>query len=122
MPTIPTTREAIRHAIQEFGPMTVQELAEELGKLPRTIGSCISSSRTGKKKYFYIKEWRPQVGIAGLAAGVYAVGNRRDAEPYIPNRKATSSRYYQNNKGLIKARRTTRPAGPFTSLINQVTK
>lgn len=122
MPTKPTTRDAIKRAIREFGPMTVQELAEELGKNPKTIGSCISTSRSGKKKHFYVKDWRPQVGIAGLAAGIYAVGNRPDAEPFVHDRKATNARYYANNKALIKVRRTGRSSNHFTSLIAQVTK
>ncbi|VWB07722.1 hypothetical protein [Burkholderia lata] len=122
MPTKPTTRDAIKRAIKEYGPMTVQELAVELEKRVKTVGSCISSSRAGKKKHFYVKEWRPQVGIAGLAAGVYAIGSHRDAEPFTQNRKATNARYYQNNKGLIKVRRAGRQVNHFASLISQVTK
>jgi hypothetical protein len=122
MPTKPTTRDAIKRAIREYGPMTARELAEELGKSVKTIGSCISTSRSGKKKHFYVKDWRPQMGIAGLAAGIYAIGNRPDAEPFVQNRKATNARYYQNNKALIKVRRAGRQTNHFASLISQVTK
>lgn len=122
MPTKPTTRDAIKRAIREYGPMTAQELAGELGKPVKTIGSCISTSRSGKKKHFYVKEWRPQVGIAGLAAGVYAVGNRPDAEPLVYDRKVINARSYQKNKALIKMRRSGRQTNHFASLISQVTK
>jgi hypothetical protein len=62
------------------------------------------------------------MGIAGLAAGIYAIGNRPDAEPFVQNRKATNARYYQNNKALIKVRRAGRQTNHFASLISQVTK
>ncbi|MEK6418437.1 MAG: hypothetical protein V4801_02455 [Burkholderia gladioli] len=122
MPTKPTTRNAIKAAIREHGPMTVQELAEELEKSIKTVGSCIASSRAGKKKHFYVISWRPQVGISGKPAGVYSLGNRADAPKPITDRKATCARYYKQNKARIKLKRGGRAITPFTSLITQITR
>jgi hypothetical protein len=125
MPTKPTTREAIKRAISEFGPMTIQELAEELGKPVKTIGSCVSESRNTKAKHFYVKEWRPQVGISGLPSGVYALGKREDAPKPPTDLKASQARYYLRNKEKIKLRnklkRMRRQRNPFMTLIQQVT-
>lgn len=121
MPTPPTTREAIKRLLREHGPMTVLEIAEEMKKPASTVSSCISTARAGKKKHFYVAGHRPQVGISGMPAGLYAVGNRPDAEPPEHNRKAIGARYYQNNKARIKLRRGVREINPFTSLISQIT-
>ncbi|WP_186183761.1 hypothetical protein [Burkholderia gladioli] len=121
MPAQPRTREAIAQAIRDFGPMTCQELAQELGMHIKTIASCLSYARSGKEKHFHVVAWRPQRGISGLPAGVYALGDRRDAKPPVTDRRASQSRYYQNNKARIKVKRGNRDINPFTSLITQVT-
>ncbi|MDW9243589.1 hypothetical protein C7S13_3067 [Burkholderia cepacia] len=102
--------------------MTVLELAEELGMNPRTVGSSMSNARVGKKKHFYIVDYRPQVGNSGLAAGIYAIGNRKDAVRPPPDKKAAGARYYQNHKATIKLKRGRRDINPFTALITQVTR
>lgn len=122
MPQPSTTRDAIKKLIRQHGPLTAAEISEELGMTLKAISSCLSSSRTGKRKHFYIMGHRPQVGISGLAAGIYAIGSRKDVPPPMPDRKATCARYYVNHKATIKLKRTTRDAGPFTSLVTQVTK
>ncbi|OJB09142.1 hypothetical protein [Burkholderia ubonensis] len=122
MPQPPKTRDAIKKLLREFGPLSAVEIAEELGMSLKAISSCLSTSRTGKHKHFYIVGYRPQVGISGLPAGLYAEGNRKDAVPPPCDKKAIGARYYQNHKATIKLKRTTRRAGPFTSLITQVTK
>lgn len=121
MPMKPTTRDAIKRLIKEFGPMTVQELADELGKPAKTIGSCISESRRRPEKHFYVKEWRPQIGVAGLPSGVYAIGNRKDAQKPETDVKATRASYYRKHKAKIKLKRGNRAINPFTALITQVT-
>ncbi|RQZ08924.1 hypothetical protein DF105_01070 [Burkholderia stagnalis] len=122
MPQPSTTRNAIKKLISDLGPLTAAEIAEELGMTLKAISSCLSTSRTGKRKHFYIVDHRPQVGVSGLPAGIYAVGNRKDAAPPPCDKKGTAARYYQNHKATIKLKRTTRKAGPFTSLIVQVAK
>lgn len=120
MPTPPRTREAIKALIREHGPMTTEEIADELGMLKSTVSSCISSSRSTTAKHFYIKGFRPQLGRAGLPAALFAVGDRKDAEPPEPDRKAIARRSYWKRKGLIKARRSTRAQSPFKSMITQL--
>jgi hypothetical protein len=120
MARAPELREAIKRVIREHGPMTVTEIAEELGRSLITIGSCISTARTGKVKHFYVKTHKPQVGRSGVPAGVYAIGARKDAEPPPADRKAGDRRYYAKNKAAIKLRRTPRANNHFRSLITQV--
>lgn len=122
MPRAPELREAIKRVINELGPMTVEEIAEELGRSTITVGSCISTARTGKTKHFYVKGYRPQIGRSGIAAGVYAVGDRKDAARPAHDRRAIGQRYYVKNKALIKARRSTRAPSPFKSMITQLVR
>ncbi|KVP76902.1 hypothetical protein WJ94_15940 [Burkholderia ubonensis] len=122
MPQPPKTRDAIKKLIRDLGPLTAAEIAEELGKTLKAVSSCLSKSRSGKQKHFYVIGYRPQVGVGGLPAGLYAEGNRKDATPPPHDKKVIDARYYQNHKATIKLKRTTRRAGPFTSLITQVTK
>ncbi|MBB3256889.1 hypothetical protein [Paraburkholderia sp. WP4_3_2] len=116
----PKTRDRVKALIREHGPMTTEEIAAELGMLKKTISSCISNSRSTKAKHFYVKDYLPQRGRSGLPAARFALGNRRDAPFPETNRKATARRYYDRNKGVIKARRTTREASPFKSMITQL--
>ncbi|KVN08211.1 hypothetical protein WT09_30780 [Burkholderia stagnalis] len=122
MPHPSTTRDAIKKLIRDLGPLTAAEIAEELGKSLKAVSSCLSTSRTGTRKHFYVIGHRPQVGVSGLPSGLYAIGNRKDVAPPPPDPKGAAARYYQNHKATIKLKRTTRAAGPFTSLITQVTK
>jgi len=121
MPRPPLLRERIKSVITELGPMTVEEIASALGRSKITVGSCIASARTGAEKHFYIKAYRRQVGRAGIAAGVYAVGSRADAPFPECDKKGNAARYYQKNRALIRLRRRARPTNHFTSLIEQVT-
>jgi hypothetical protein len=122
MPQPSTTRNAIKRLLREFGPMSVAEIAAELGKKAKTVSSCISTSRDTKEKHFYIVDYEPQVGRSGLPAGIYAEGNRKDAKPPETDRAATSHRYYENHKARIKLRRGKKEITPFTSLISQITR
>lgn len=122
MSTPPITREAIKRLIRENGPMTVEEIAHELGKPKKTVGSCMSLARSGKLKHFYIKDHKPQIGRSGMPAALYAIGNRPDASRPTVDRKAVDRRTYEKHKALIKLRRSTRPESPFKSLITQVTR
>lgn len=120
MPRPPEMRERIKRLIGELGPMTIEEIAAELGHSMVSVGSCIAKCRTGSSKHFYIKDYRRQVGKPGLAAGVYAVGSRADAPAPDYDRKSKDARYYANNRAVIRLRRRVRPVNHFTSLIEQV--
>ncbi|MFP3705939.1 hypothetical protein [Paraburkholderia tropica] len=120
MATPPKTRDAVTRLIREHGPMTIAELAEELGKPKKTVNSCVSSARAGKVKHFYIKDWRRQVGRSGLPAAIFALGNRRDAPYPGADKKTTDRRSYEKHKAIIKLRRSTRAASPFKTMISQL--
>jgi predicted ArsR family transcriptional regulator len=122
MPQHPVTRDAIKRVIKDLGPMTYVEIAQELGLKEKTVSSCISTSRSGKTKHFYVVDYRPQIGRSGLPVAVFQVGSRKDAPFPETDRSATSRRYYQNHKAQIKLRRGAREITPFTSLIIQVTR
>jgi len=120
MPAPARTREAIKALIREHGPMTTEDLADELGMLKSTVSSCISTARKTPEKHFYIKSYVPQIGRAGLPAGLFALGNRRDASPPETDRRAIGRRSYRNNKAVIKARRSARAPSPFKSMLTQL--
>jgi hypothetical protein len=120
MSTPPSTRDAIKRLISENGPMTIEELAAELGKPKKTVGSSVSSARIGKVKHFYIKDYQRQVGRSGIPAALYANGDRRDAPYPGADKRTTDRRSYEKHKAIIRLRRSTRPQTPFKSLITQL--
>lgn len=104
MPTIPTTRDAIRAALRTDGPMTAAELARALGRKVKTIDSALSCARRYGTKYIRITGYERRLGTSGRMAPVYDLGPGRDAPPLPPLTRAECARRY--NEGAGRARRT----------------
>lgn len=121
MPRPPVLRESIKRLITELGPMTVEEIAAELGRSMVSVGSCIADARAGATKHFYIKRYKRQVGRSGIAAGIYAIGSHKDAPFPRLDKKGNDARWYAKHRAVIRLRKSARPVNHFTSLIMQVT-
>lgn len=70
--------------LQEFGPMTAHDIAEELGLTQREVSLSINSLRRLGNKYriIYISKWvRTWQGIQPRPRAVWALGDQEDAKP-----------------------------------------
>ncbi|WP_027798275.1 sigma-70 region 4 domain-containing protein [Paraburkholderia dilworthii] len=115
----PTTRNAITRLLTEFGPMTADEIACELGMHLKTVASAICIARKKPEKYFYVYAYDFQPGSNAVPA-IYAAGKKPDAKRM---EKALVSRlYYERTKHGKKILRQVQAGNPFGILIAQVTQ
>jgi hypothetical protein len=121
MPQNPTTRDAIKRLIRRHGPLTCAQLCARLKKPMPTVSSCLSTSRSGSVKHFYIVRYEPQIGKSGMPAGVFALGDKPDAPRPEFDRAVIAKRFYKNHKARIAATRRKRNVNPFKVAAGHVT-
>lgn len=101
MPMPATTRDAITAALKEFGPMSVAEIAEYLGRARNVVNTCMTSARRHHPgKFFRIVSYRRQVGVPGRETPIYTTGPGRDAPRPNFDTAQTRSARYQRSRGL----------------------
>ncbi|MDE1179476.1 sigma-70 region 4 domain-containing protein [Paraburkholderia sp.] len=119
MPQPPKTRDAITLVLKEMGPMTAEEIAQELGMKLKTVQSAICIARKKPQKYFYIVDFVFTPGLNGVPA-IYAAGNKRDA--LRMTRRERSKERYERNRPTRELMHQVMPGNPFGVLIAQVTQ
>jgi predicted transcriptional regulator len=103
------TFEAIVKLLEAQGRLTVAEIAELLGRHPRTIGRSIAEKKDRKARVF-VAEWERNVLTGGRPSAVWAAGKGVDA-PLIKSlsRSEISKSSYRNNKAkVLTAQKATR--------------
>lgn len=76
--------EQVRKVLEEFGPMTAHDIAEELGVTQKEVSLSINSMRRQNNRLgiLHISGWvRTWEGIQPRPRAVWALGNKRDARP-----------------------------------------
>lgn len=126
MPTPAINRDAILAAIREHGPMTAAEIAETTGKKRSAIDSALVAMRKRGSFYVRVSGYRRQIGGAGIAAGIFALGPGKD----VPREdlggkeghRQRNERYREKNRMVIRAKTAIRRGvtlNPFSQLINR---
>lgn len=116
------SREDIRTALTEVGPMTCVELSKFLGIGISAIKDSVSRWRKSSVREIYVSRWETPAEREGRTSGrlsaVWAVGNRSDAlKPPRTPKKEQNRLYKQRHRDLLKARKTGRVATPFDALL-----
>lgn len=112
----PIHRARIVAALQEYGPMTILELADHLELSKDVVGGCIASTRwLLPQQVFRVVRHQPVTGRRARDLAVYAA----EAGPDTPNqvnpakrRKQSEARYRDKHRALINARARAKDAAP----------
>ncbi|ART57110.1 hypothetical protein CBP36_19585 (plasmid) [Acidovorax carolinensis] len=125
MPVPPVTREAITEALNEFGPMSVPEIAEHLAWSRNRVNTCLTTARANHPgKFFKIVSYRMQQGVQGREIPVYAAQagpDRRRPAFGAEHTKIRGQEYARRNRARAavarKRRRGMHEVNPWSGLM-----
>lgn len=124
MPHKPHLREAIVRTLEDFGPLSAQEIADTAGLKKTRVSICISQTRQVVPGLIRIAGWRRQEGKGGRAAPLYDLGSEPDVPLALPPatvRKRVYNRQYRaRNRARLQLLRYASKGGeitPFTALV-----
>lgn len=126
MPSVPVTRDAIKKALRDHGPMTAPEIIETLGRPVEAINGSIRAARVKGTMHFRIIAYRRQLEHGGRQSPVYDVGPGADvAKPPPLGKKGHNEaqhRYAATRKAerrVFDAMRRGGKINPFMQLIRE---
>ncbi|HVM91763.1 MAG TPA: hypothetical protein VMT67_03070 [Terriglobales bacterium] len=113
----PHVQEGVKRLLRDIGPMTVVELARELGAHTETVRTSVNTCRKAQNKEVYILRF--EYGTSKThAPAVYAYGNKPDAKRLTESKRKHLA--YERTKFKRALIRSGQTQNPFNVLIKQV--
>jgi hypothetical protein len=103
----PTIRLKILDMLRQYGPMSVREMADELGVAPQNVKSSIRSMREaearGEPRLVYVCEWEfPSRPHGGRENALWALGSKKDKKRPPTDPRIAWNRYERDKRGPIR--------------------
>ncbi|WP_321905157.1 hypothetical protein [Paraburkholderia tropica] len=115
----PHIQDGVKRLLRDIGPMTVAELARELGSHTETVRVSVNSCRKAKEKEVYILRF--EYGTSKThAPAVFAYGDKPDAKRLTESKRKHLA--YERTKFKRALMRSGLNSNPFNVLIKQVAK
>jgi DNA-binding Lrp family transcriptional regulator len=112
------TRDALLMELASNGPMTMHELAENLGRTVSAVWRIIVQLKKGVAPLARVRvAGYERVGTSGQQTPRYALGNAFDVKRVKLTHKQRNERTTAKYGAVIEARRTGRTADPFDQLL-----
>ena len=114
MPRPPIIRMQIVELLERDGPMTIEEIAEALGKTKESIDGILRKTMVLAPDALHIARYQPQVGRKGKASPLFAAGAGKNAtRPKPQPREVVSQRYERKHYAVRRLRDNARSAAPM---------
>lgn len=110
--------------MRSLGPMTCQEIADEMDICRQNVDTLIKRARAkGKPRRIYIHEWLTAPYVK-TRTRVWAAGNKADAPEPVYSKREANARYEEKLRAQrnLMASLAENVGNPFGTLIAQVTK